>query len=90
VLWLTSARESIDSARTGGRRSSETKEASCLGCAVACTNILLTDFESQCVLQINDRKMAQTEIIFHYRLWSEAHNVKKNQPQEFRDHISFA
>src|SRR4029078_12303173 len=65
IRWLTSVRKSIDSARTGGRRSRGTGEAFSWDCAVACTNILLTDLDSQGVLQINDRHGGQTNINFH-------------------------
>jgi hypothetical protein len=54
VRWLTRMRRSIDSARTGGVRSIETKQTSSSRCAVTCTDISLTEFEKHGVLQIHD------------------------------------
>ena len=54
VRWLTRARRSIDSARTGGLRSIGADETCSSRCAVAYIDISLSDFENHGVLQIYD------------------------------------
>jgi hypothetical protein len=56
------ARRSIDSARTGGLRSSDSEETCSSRWAAACMDISLTDFESNGVLQIYDIRVLKSEL----------------------------